>query len=82
VFAAFETDRRRHKTLVTKHQRMQERALSKTRPLALAARRTRYQVLNAMPNKYKLLDKVINAQHTIDPADVEAAGRQAAKSAV
>jgi len=77
-FTAFEEERRQHKTLVTKHQRMQERALSKTGAVALAARRARYQLLNSLPNKYRMLDKVINAQHTIDPIDLRAANQQAA----
>ncbi|HEU5356291.1 MAG TPA: FAD-dependent monooxygenase [Actinocrinis sp.] len=77
-FTAFEEARRQHKTLVTKHQRMQERALSKTGAVALAARRTRYRLLNSLPSKYRMLDKVINAQHTIDPIDLRAANQQAA----
>jgi 2-polyprenyl-6-methoxyphenol hydroxylase-like FAD-dependent oxidoreductase len=77
-FAAFEEARRAHKTLVTKHQRLQERALSKTGAAALAARRARYRLLNSLPNKYRMLDKVINAQHTIDPIDLRAGNQQAA----
>ncbi len=81
-FGAFEEDRRQHKTLVVKHQRMQERALAKTGAVALAARRARYQLLNSLPNKYRMLDKVINAQHAIDPVDLRAANQQAATTAV
>lgn len=77
-FADFEETRRAHKTLVVKHQRMQERALAKTSAMALAVRRTRYRLLNSLPNKYRMLDKVINAQHSIDPVDLRAANQQAA----
>ncbi|HZP51630.1 MAG TPA: hypothetical protein VFB40_10700, partial [Actinocrinis sp.] len=77
-FADFEEARRAHKTLVVKHQRMQERALAKTSAMALAVRRTRYRLLNSLPNKYRMLDKVINAQHSVDPVDLRAANQQAA----
>ena len=67
----FVADRKRHKQLVTRYQRMQEASLSESRPARTRVRRARLRVLNALPIKYRLLDKVINAPHPIDPVDVQ-----------
>lgn len=66
----FVEQRRRHKASVTKSQRMQEAALAKGSTLGVFARRARYRVLDALPLKYRLFEKVLNAPHDIDPADV------------
>lgn len=72
-FAAFVSDRRRHKSTVTKFQRMQERQLAVGDPWGMALRRWRYRALDATPLKYRLFARVINARHKIDPLDLQLA---------
>ena len=73
--AAFVEQRRTHKNFVTKFQRMQEAALAQSTPAQKVLRRWRYRVLDKLPVKYRLFDKVINAPHEIDPVDLELAAR-------
>lgn len=69
-FADFVAKRREHKNFVTKFQRMQEAQLALAAPGKVRLRRARYRLLNALPMKYRIFDKVINAQHLIDPIDL------------
>lgn len=69
-FAEFVETRRRHKTMVTRTQRMQEAALALRSPLQVFLRRTKFRALNALPLKYRLFDSVASAPHDIDPVDV------------
>lgn len=69
-FAEFVATRRRHKGFVTRFQRMQEQALAQHTPLRTALRRIRFRTLNALPLKYRVFGKVINAPHPIDPTDL------------
>jgi 2-polyprenyl-6-methoxyphenol hydroxylase-like FAD-dependent oxidoreductase len=71
-FAEFQALRRRHKTVVTRYQRMQEASLAEHTPVGTALRRTRNRVLNALPVKYRLLDRVVNFDHPIAPEDLNA----------
>lgn len=69
--AGFVERRRRHKAYVTRFQRVQEAALAQHAALPVLLRRARYRLLNALPPlKYRLFDSVLNAPHTIDPADL------------
>ncbi|HEV2637108.1 MAG TPA: FAD-dependent monooxygenase [Actinocrinis sp.] len=70
--ADFVEDRRRHKALVTKFQRVQEAALAQHAPLAVLMRRARFRTLNALPLKYRLFDNSTSAPHEIDPVDLAA----------
>jgi 2-polyprenyl-6-methoxyphenol hydroxylase-like FAD-dependent oxidoreductase len=74
-FTEFTETRRRHKKYVTGFQRMQEAALAQHTPLQQLTRRMRYRTLNALPLKYRLFDKVINAPHPVDPADLRPAAQ-------
>ncbi|WP_405456482.1 FAD-dependent monooxygenase [Streptomyces sp. NBC_00101] len=67
---AFVERRRTHKTFVTRFQRMQEAQLAAGDPRRVLLRRARFRVLNALPGKYRLFNKVINAQHPIDEVDL------------
>ncbi|MFG2822931.1 FAD-dependent monooxygenase [Kitasatospora sp. NPDC048365] len=69
VFARFVTERRAHKRQVTKYQRMQEAALAQSAPLPVRLRRARFRALDALPVKYRVFGRVINAPHPVDPAD-------------
>jgi 2-polyprenyl-6-methoxyphenol hydroxylase-like FAD-dependent oxidoreductase len=71
-FDAFVAERRAHKAQVLRYQRIQEAALSANAPFAVWARRARFSAMNALPIKYKVFGKVINAQHPIDPVDLRA----------
>ena len=71
-FDEYVESRRRHKTFVTRFQRMQEAALMRSTPLGVLTRRMRYRALNALPLKYRLFDKVINVPHPVDPVDLRA----------
>jgi len=71
-FAEFQAFRRKHKQLVTRYQRMQEASLAQHTPRGTRLRRTRNRVLNALPVKYRLLDRVINFAHPIAPEDLGA----------
>ena len=71
--SGFVEERRRHKALVTRSQRLQESALAQRAPLAVLLRRARYRTLNALPPlKYRFFEKVLSARHEIDPADLAA----------
>ncbi len=72
AFTAYIAMRRRHKTTVTRYQRFQEGALAEKHPLKLILRRVRFTTLNQLPLKYRLLDRVVNAAHPIDPVDIAA----------
>ena len=48
-FDEYVESRRRHKTFVTRFQRMQEAALMRSTPLGVLTRRMRYRALNALP---------------------------------
>jgi hypothetical protein len=52
---------------------MQEAALAMDSPAERVRRRVRYWLLDKLPVKYRLFDRVINAQHEIDPLDLELA---------
>jgi len=69
-FTAFVASRRKHKTMVTRFQRLQEGALSVGSPARVALRRLRYRALDRLPLKYRLFDRVINAPHPVDPVDI------------
>lgn len=69
-FAEFIASRRRHKGFVTRFQRMQEAALAQHTPLRTTLRRARFRTLDALPIKYRVFGKVINAPHPIDPVDL------------
>ncbi|MFF4059566.1 FAD-dependent monooxygenase [Streptomyces sp. NPDC001668] len=71
-FSEFIASRRKHKQLVTRFQRIQEAALAKHTPLQTLVRRARFRTLDRLPLKYALFNKVINAPHAIDPADLRA----------
>jgi 2-polyprenyl-6-methoxyphenol hydroxylase-like FAD-dependent oxidoreductase len=71
--AGFVETRRTHKRFVTKFQRMQEAALAMDSPAERVRRRVRYWLLDKLPVKYRLFDRVINAQHEIDALDLELA---------
>jgi 2-polyprenyl-6-methoxyphenol hydroxylase-like FAD-dependent oxidoreductase len=73
--AGFVAARRQHKLLVTRYQRMQESALAMRHPVQLFLRRARFTVLNQLPLKYRLLDRVVNAADPVDPVDLAAAKR-------
>ncbi|MFY1636696.1 FAD-dependent monooxygenase [Solwaraspora sp. WMMB335] len=66
----FVTERRRHKAFVTRFQRIQESALATGSASGVLLRRARYRLLDALPVKYRLFDKVLNAPHSIDPVDL------------
>lgn len=68
--AGFVAERRRHKALVTRSQRLQETALAQRSPAAVLARRARYRIIGALPLKYRLFEKVLSAPHRIDPDDL------------
>lgn len=68
--AEFVAQRRRHKTFVTKFQRIQEAALATASPMGVLLRRARYRVLNALPLKYRIFERVLSAPHEIDPVDL------------
>lgn len=72
-FDAFVASRKKHKSFVTRYQRMQESALAQSAPLAVLLRRTRFRLLNALPIKYRIFGKVINAPHPIDAEDLRLA---------
>jgi 2-polyprenyl-6-methoxyphenol hydroxylase-like FAD-dependent oxidoreductase len=76
--AEAEASRRKHKSMVTKFQRMQERALSADSTIPVAARRLRFRLLNALPLKYVVFGKIINTPHAIDQLDLELAAAAAA----
>lgn len=78
AFDAFVAGRRKHKSFVTKFQRMQERQLAVGDPRGIRVRRWRYRALNATPLKYKLFNRVINARHAIDEVDLRLATRAGA----
>jgi len=69
--ADFVQQRRQHKGFVTKFQRMQESALALNSPLQKVLRRNKYRVLDRLPIKYRLFDRVINAPHEIDTIDLQ-----------
>ncbi|MDT0378444.1 FAD-dependent monooxygenase [Streptomyces sp. DSM 42041] len=71
--ADFVAGRRAHKMHVTRFQRMQESQLAVSSPRGVRVRRLRYRLLNAFPGKYRIFDKVINAQHPVDPVDLSLA---------
>ncbi|MBF9068416.1 FAD-dependent monooxygenase [Streptacidiphilus fuscans] len=73
AFDEFAASRKKHKSFVTRYQRMQEGALAQSKPLAVLLRRTRFRLLNALPIKYKIFGKVINAPHPIDAEDLRLA---------
>ncbi|MDH6120727.1 2-polyprenyl-6-methoxyphenol hydroxylase-like FAD-dependent oxidoreductase [Kitasatospora sp. GAS204A] len=77
-FDAFVTDRKAHKAQVTRYQRIQEAALGAQTPFAVLARRARYSALNALPIKYRVFGKVINAPHPIDPVDLRTGASESA----
>ncbi len=79
VFDAFVAARRKHKTQVTRFQRMQEKALAQSAPLKVALRRLRFKTLDWLPAKYAVFGRVINAPHPIDPADLRIPQTQAAE---
>ena len=53
---------------------MQEAALAQHTPSS-SSPAGRYRTLNALPLKYRLFDKVINAPHPVDPADLRPAAQ-------
>ncbi|MEU9360175.1 FAD-dependent monooxygenase [Streptomyces sp. NPDC048301] len=71
--AGFVAARHAHKTHVTGFQRMQEAQLAVGDPRGIKLRRLRFHVLNRLPGKYRIFNKVINAAHEIDPVDIAAA---------
>ncbi|HEX6969190.1 MAG TPA: FAD-dependent monooxygenase [Micromonosporaceae bacterium] len=81
ALADFVEQRRRHKSFVTKFQRIQEAALAQRNWSGVLLRRARYRTLNALPLKYRIFGKVLTAPHTVDPADL-APGADAVHSGV
>ncbi|HEY3868273.1 MAG TPA: FAD-dependent monooxygenase [Actinocrinis sp.] len=71
ALAEVEAARRKHKTGVTKYQRMQEGALGKHKPLAVAVRRLRFRLLDKLSVKYKIFSRVIDLPHAIDPMELQ-----------
>jgi len=71
--AEVESSRRKHKAMVTKFQRMQEKALAAQETIPVAARRLRFRALNALPLKYAVFGKIINTPHSIADLDLELA---------
>jgi len=67
ALAGFVNKRRKHKRMVTRFQRIQERSLALSRPLSTLMRRTRLRALDLFPLKYRLLDRVLNSPHELDP---------------
>ncbi|OKI13017.1 monooxygenase [Nocardiopsis sp. TSRI0078] len=72
VFEEVVAERRRHKAMVTRFQRFQEAALAQSSAAGTAMRRTRLRVINRLPFKYRLLDRVLNAPHGMAVEDVYA----------
>lgn len=70
--AGFVARRRKHKSSVTRFQRLQEAALAQRTYLKTTLRRARFRALDHLPLKYRLIGNVINAPHEIDPVDVRA----------
>lgn len=70
AFTDFVASRRAHKSLVTRFQHLQEKALTAHTPVATTLRRTRFRLLDRLPIKYRVFGKVINMPHPVDPADV------------
>ncbi|MEU6055948.1 FAD-dependent monooxygenase [Streptomyces xanthochromogenes] len=68
-FDAFVAARRAHKMFVTDFQRRQEEALAQHTPWQVVRRRARYRVLDALPLKYRVFDRVLNTPHDIHPVD-------------
>jgi 2-polyprenyl-6-methoxyphenol hydroxylase-like FAD-dependent oxidoreductase len=68
AFASFVKRRRAHKAMVTKFQRVQEASLSKKSQIGTMLRRTRLRMLDILPAKYPMLDRVMNAPHDM-PAE-------------
>lgn len=69
-FHDFVATRRAHKLHVTGFQRMQEANLAVGDPRGVKLRRLKFRLLNAFPGKYRVFNKVINAQHAIDDVDL------------
>ncbi|MET8676859.1 FAD-dependent monooxygenase [Streptomyces sp. NPDC004647] len=69
TFAEFIAVRRMHKAFVTGFQKRQEASLAMRTPWQTVKRRTRFRLLNALPLKYRVFDKLLNTPHSIDPAD-------------
>ncbi|GAA2157010.1 hypothetical protein GCM10009760_58650 [Kitasatospora kazusensis] len=82
LFRDFVFSRRLHKQAVARYQQLQEEALAQYGPGRVRLRRARLRVLNALPLKYRLLDRVVNFRHPVDPADLRADRPCAAVAAV
>jgi hypothetical protein len=50
---------------------MQEGALGKHKPLAVAVRRLRFRLLDKLSVKYKIFSRVIDLPHAIDPMELQ-----------
>jgi 2-polyprenyl-6-methoxyphenol hydroxylase-like FAD-dependent oxidoreductase len=61
--AGFVAQRRAHKAMVTRFQRLQETSLAQHTPMKTWIRRARLKALDLFPLKYRLLDKAMNAPH-------------------
>ncbi len=66
--ADFVAQRRAHKDMVTRFQRLQENSLAQHAPWKTLLRRARLKLLDLLPFKYRLLDKVLNAPHDMAAA--------------
>jgi 2-polyprenyl-6-methoxyphenol hydroxylase-like FAD-dependent oxidoreductase len=66
--AGFVAQRRAHKSMVTRFQRLQETSLAQHRPMKTLLRRARLKALDLFPLKYRLLDRMLNAPHDMTAA--------------
>lgn len=80
--AGFVAQRQRHKTFVTRFQRIQEAALATRSPVGVWLRRARYRLLDSLPLKYRIFERVLSAPHDIDPVDLADADRRPASHGV
>lgn len=64
--------RRKHKAMITRFQRFQESALAQSSTAGVAMRQARLRLINLLPFKYRLLDRVLNAPHDMVVEDVYA----------
>lgn len=72
VFDETVADRSKHKMMITRFQRFQESALAHSSARGVAMRQVRMRLINRLPFKYRLLDRVLNAPHDMVAEDVYA----------
>ncbi|MFE3461858.1 FAD-dependent monooxygenase [Nocardiopsis aegyptia] len=69
VFDEVVAERRAHKARVTRFQRLQEDALSRSSTAGTVLRRARLRTIDRLPFKYRMLDRLLNAPHDMSTED-------------